>query len=673
MSKEDNNFFEAHIEKLVLGVAGLVCMWLLISKVLISPNYVEYEDKKFSPDKIDSYIAERAEQLEYKLDSRPEPKAAYLSQANEFMALVDSALNNVDPGIYPVQPNPTSKELIVKSKYYLPLVGSVNNVSAEHIRAVVYLPTEEIGQDNPYSRNNSEPGDIDIVTVEADIDVADLYDRFYQSFAGDEVEEDWRDPCMAKPIFAAVQLQRQQLNDDGSWSDWQIVPRTKIDGFWQMFAIIEDVTELPAGGIKVRLLQFDNSDVACDLLQPETYCIASAEEQWFPPTLHKKFVKDQASIKTRERREKKEVEKKEREEKMGKAHEQRSRKREDTRRETKTTTTSRGDMDSVMEMLLKSPGGGGTSRTGQSNTQKKQPTEMARARAERREQKKRQLEKPAAQETTKDLQSELKEIAITKETDFAKMDKPVIFWAHDDTVVPEGKYRYRIRCGVFNPIAGTNQFFDEQKDRKNQVILWSDFSEITEPAEIGSKVCFFPVNIQEAAKAVTVQVSKYVMGYWRNEKFTVKPGEVVGRIIDVDIEKSEDDDMETEQIVEPETIDYSTDILLVDTVAVNSWSGGRSMYPRYYFEMLYSTGDKGIERMAVKQTNWSRQMQMKFNEINKAAKDPHLPLRQWGDRTTRSGRGRLPGVPGDLGTMEGTFQGMTPEMIQQLFPDMIQP
>jgi subfamily B ATP-binding cassette protein MsbA len=70
-----------------------------------------------------------------------------------------------------------------------------------------------------------------------------------------------------------------------------------------MFEIIENVEELPAGGIKVRLLQFDDRQIKVGLLQPEPYQIASAKEEWFPPSLHKEYLEYQREIDAQEKRE----------------------------------------------------------------------------------------------------------------------------------------------------------------------------------------------------------------------------------------------------------------------------------------------------------------------------------------------------------------------------------
>ena len=84
MSKEGGNFFENHIEKIVLVIVGLVCMWLFATRVLVSPNYVEYDGRKFGTGDIDTYISKYAEDLSYKLNLEPEPKAAYESQLDNY-------------------------------------------------------------------------------------------------------------------------------------------------------------------------------------------------------------------------------------------------------------------------------------------------------------------------------------------------------------------------------------------------------------------------------------------------------------------------------------------------------------------------------------------------------------------------------------------------------------
>ena len=59
MEKKSANFFEAHIEKLVLAVVGVGCIVLLIFRSFISPNYVKYGGQKFGPGELDNYILKK--------------------------------------------------------------------------------------------------------------------------------------------------------------------------------------------------------------------------------------------------------------------------------------------------------------------------------------------------------------------------------------------------------------------------------------------------------------------------------------------------------------------------------------------------------------------------------------------------------------------------------------
>ena len=218
MNKTGGNFFEEHVEKMVLVIIAVVGMWLLLTRVVISPNYVEYDNKKFSSDDIDEHINQQANELIERINRGAEPKEPYEPQLNAFVAQVDSAISGINSDLSFVVPSITTIDIRAKSKYRLPVIGEINNVKIGYIRAVAYVPIEEISGENIYSADGSEPNDIDLVTVQGTFDVVKLYKEFYESFVGEEVPEQWRDPCLAEPIFAAADLQRQELLADGSWS-----------------------------------------------------------------------------------------------------------------------------------------------------------------------------------------------------------------------------------------------------------------------------------------------------------------------------------------------------------------------------------------------------------------------------------------------------------------------
>ena len=641
MRKKGGNFLEEHVEKIVLALVVLVFLWLLITWVVISPNKVVlYAGVKLGPGDIDLRISQEAELLKLRLGSKPEPLPPYKKRVDDFVDMVDLPIGDVDVGLHWPLPIHSSTDVRGKQKYRLPWIGEITAAAISYIRAVAYEPVIEIDEQNRYDMTVSRPNDIDFVTVEARFDVSGLYGRFYDSFAGGDVEkEGWRDPCLAEPVFAAVQLQRQELGDDGSWGQWQIVPRTRVDLHKKMFESVEEAGDLPPGGIKVRLLQFDDAQVRMALLQPEAYKIASANEEWFPPSLHKKYVEQRQEIDMEKERRARDKERLEREEEREKIRKEREEAREDRRGRTSETGSFRGQLggrrDSMRrEDRLGGDRGGRRSRPGRDRGDLSDGTEVLSRREEREQRAKEREERLAelretSRESLADLYQQLEDILITRQTDLKKLREPLLFWAHDDTLEPGNSYRYRIRLGVFNPIAGTNKFVEQDEDLKDKIVLWSEFSEVKEIVDVPETLYFFPRDVKETARLVTVNVAKYTLGYWYSKDFTVKPGEVIGKVADFE-------PAEGEKILPttPETIDYTTGVVLVDVVPVDDWSGGRNMYARRYYDMLYSFDGDNIEHIPISTRHWDEELRVKLSEITKAQKEPKELLRAWETRLT---------------------------------------
>jgi len=684
------SFFEEYVEKIFLVIVGLVCVWLLITRVIFSPNEVAYGDGKYSPGAVDDQVYEEAVLLRDKINTPPTDPEPYQSKLSEFVALLDSSISDIDVKLWPQVPYAVDGVVSGKGggQYSLPRIGEVNDVAVEHIRAVAYVPTVAVTAESPYDKAPHEPNDIDLVTVEAKFDIEGLFERFNYSFV-DDVAEQWADPCLAKPIFAAVQLQRQELVEDGSWSDWQVVPRSKIDHYGKLFEIGEDAGSLPAGRLKVWKLQFDDPQLQIDLLQPEAYQIASAKEEWYPPLIHRQFLDMQRREDSEERRKEREEE-----QKSNESTDSRRARRTPTRSGSSTTGRAGGGLYSGgrggTDSLYGGVGGGDTTRRRRSGSgsSRRRSTDDGlgigvgggrstggRSRGSTRGSRGgtdiggyedyMMPGLPGDRLTRRgpsmnDVYDEFDKIRLTWRTPLEKMREPLVFWAHDDTVEPRKSYRYRIRLGVLNPVAGTNQLSEQDISRKNEVVLWSGFSDITEPVEIPGRLIFFAKNIREAAKVVTVQVSKYVMGYWRSEDFTVSQGEVIGGVVENESARPEisrgsrgsrdsrgtrdsrgirDSRLDMlispvarpeDEAVEPETIDYSTGAVMVDAVAVNDWSGDKNLSTRRYYDMLYSFDGTSIEHMPVRTAYWATDLQKWYSEIVRMQREKPEPLKSWG-------------------------------------------
>jgi hypothetical protein len=383
------------------------------------------------------------------------------------------------------------------------------------------------------------------------------------------------------------------------------------------------------------------------LLQPEAYKIASMKEEWFPPSLHKEYVVYKKEIEAEKLRRDQEAEKQKLEEEREKERKEREDARDDRMSRTTGSRLSRDENSSRRDSLTAIGGRtsrvDGDTRTGRDRTDSRRgETDVLTRREEReeraleRELKLEEMRIASLKNTVDELYKKLDGILITRKMDLTRLREPLVFWAHDDSMKPGKTYRYRIRLGVFNPVAGTNQFQEEDKDLKNQIVLWSDFSDILGEVKVPNTLYFFPQDVKEAAKVVTVQVSKYALGYWYSQNFAVKPGEVIGTVADVG---------KVEQVggsggtvpVSIDMIDYSTGAVLVDVVSVNDWSGGKNMYARHYYNMLYSFDGIGIEQLPVSPRYWDEDLRNRLNEIRKSQQEPRVPLRGWDMRLTDMG------------------------------------
>ncbi len=732
-------FCENHVEKIVLVIVGVLCAWLFFTRVIFSPNGVSYDGKTYSPGQIDAVIQTKAEDLALQLESSSgsgpretayvprltgpiDPNDPMVSQVfpgrpapRSFVDLLQSPLRFMSSDLETTQALAGSNE--ARPKYALPRVGPVTDVDIDYLRAAAYVPLEEVTPQKPYESVETEPDDIDLVTVEAKFDVAELYRQFSAYFAGTEVERQaWRDPCLAVPKFAAVHLQRQRLLEDGTWSEWVDVPRSRIEANRNLFQIIEDVKDLPPGGLGIRMMHFSNKPVTMALLQPSAYQIASAEEEWFPPSYYSKYKDLQRKMEAEEKRQ-------EREEQRDRQEAQTGGGRRDTARtgggltgaggRRRDTTTGGGMGDAY--------GGAGGARTRGTRTRGATPgmgmdPTMPNARGRGARPGRRGTGADAAydmgmgayggypmdgntrmQPTTDEVYYEFAQDALNYTTDLSKMKDPLLFWALDDTMEPGHTYRYRIRLGVFNPVAGTDRLVPQDADKKNQVILWSDFSRVTDPVAIPKRMYFFAKDVQDRQMTATVEVARYELGYWRTEDFQVRPGELIGKEVEIKQEEPRRADRlagpggritgrpmgrdvgamdpygaggyggamgvpmyatpanPADAAIHLETVDFSTDTLLVDLAQVNDWSTQPSLQPRMYYDMLYTRDGTHIEHMPVGTRHWSKDLLATYQLISAEKRKEPQSFRgfQKGGHLGRGGMGSPGGGYGSPYDMMG--------------------
>jgi len=231
-----------------------------------------------------------------------------------------------------------------------------------------------------------------------------------------------------------------------------------------------------------------------------------------------------------------------------------------------------------------------------------------------------------------------------------------------------------MRVGVVNPIAGTNQFHEDDIALRSHVFLWGQFFDVTEKIDIPEKMYFFPRERRTGSGSVVVQVSKYTLGYWYSKDYTIKVGDEIGKV-EIQKRPSALTSRRTptrggiEEQDEPETIDYRTGAILMDVVNVEDWAGTKSLRARKYYEVLYTYDGTNINHIPVGDRFWTSNLQTKYKEIKESQSREKQPLRPRsasgrttpGMRRNRPEGGLMPTMPGGMGPM-GPMMPMMPGM-----------
>ena len=221
------NPIEQHVEKIVLGLVGLVFVGVLAMQFLVSPNRVEYENQKVPPDRVFELLGDRAETLLGQMtDPEPElPDVETPDLASRFESGFETPLvpddrlvaaplgeplrlsigevENLDGPVTPLE-LPDPGDALVASQW-----STVDPFFAASVPSMdPYLPDEQ-------------PLDKVTVSVEAVIDgkaVGASLERVEDGRRAIPTHW-WTENGTGLIEVLSVQVQRQSQNPDGSWSD----------------------------------------------------------------------------------------------------------------------------------------------------------------------------------------------------------------------------------------------------------------------------------------------------------------------------------------------------------------------------------------------------------------------------------------------------------------------
>ncbi len=667
MSKKRENLLEQHLDKIILAGIGLLSLGLLWLFVFRNPFGPVIDGRKESPGSAQNKLVQKAERLRERIEEASSetvslPLPDFIPSYERLLA---SSVPTLNLQVYPMLPGIGRQPIETDREYAVPEIPPLQDVQMAYIRSAVYVPTEEVTPELPYDNAPAQIGDVDFVTVSARLDVRRIVQQFQSAFMGLGVRPAHKDPVLAVPVAARVELQRREQLPDGSWGPWERVPTPQTIAYKKLFDQLPDRTEdLSGGGVSVQIEQFKERIRQASLLQQRAYDFATSRYQyWMPPP----YLEEAQKLLQQQRDEARRLAQQQAAGAAGAG----------------PGRMAPGGMEGGL------PGPGGARQPG------RQPGRQPQPGREQPQPGRTQPGVPGAmppdmgapagpggatrpgtrQRTFEDIWRDYQKELLTD--DWWKRTEPLLVWAHDDTVQPGKTYQYRIRVGLFNPIAGRDWFKPDQQAFKNQVVLWTPFAETVakknEPliASIPKTLHIFPMDVSKTNPiAVNVRVSKYYMGRWRSHEFEVLPGQLIGSEVEV---KKTTASAETgagfgmEGAVgavpppmdaafpmpmegvgvgtaasSPEKIDFTTPYFYLDQIAEVDWSGAMtSLRRREFVSMLYAQEDGMLAKLPIRQANWTAELRKNYRDVQEAEREAESDV--FVGRTPQPGMSPTPG------------------------------
>jgi hypothetical protein len=128
-------------------------------------------------------------------------------------------------------------------------------------------------------------------------------------------------------------------------------------------------------------------------------------------------------------------------------------------------------------------------------------------------------------------------------------------WFHDDSVQPGKTYRYRMRVKIWNRYVGRRSALRDPA-QADQTVLEGDWSLPSAPVTVAPRQHFFVRGQALGEPAASVDVFTWHKGTWLKEDFKVRVGDVIGGPVEVKANEGE------KQV--KEKVDFSTHAIVLD-------------------------------------------------------------------------------------------------------------
>ena len=218
--------------------------------------------------------------------------------------------------------------------------------------------------------------------------------------------------------------------------------------------------------------------------------------------------------------------------------------------------------------------------------------------------------------------------ATTEEADWMNSDE-VVLWAHDAQVQPGRIYRYQMRIGFFNPIAGHNWFTESQEDLKFQQVLWSPWIAPEGYVRIPKRTIFFPLNAgapgSPEERNVRVEVYRWQDGDWHRRRFQVTIGIPIGDLYTPKPEK----DAESRRPADEEElvpIDFRTGVTILDVIprTKHFCRMGNAFDDVVTTDIVYRDSNGALKRLGIDKRCWPESLVSTQRDIRKQMREQNV-------------------------------------------------
>ncbi|GEM_PF-1045556 len=605
--KASLNLLEQHVEKGLLGLAGVFLLSMIVYHLVLEPNRIEFGGQKLGPRELDEAILRQAETLQRAIQTAQPVKADLPAYSRHLEQSFKAGIFGEDPNGGP----PIPVALRVPAVFGPPLPDLEEGVSVQDIVVVKPLkpspPVVQTGVSLAWKVPPPVPGRAPEPTAaptpgqspEGPVELTWVTVAAYFPLEAQQqaMEAAKYEKFRAKPYFVGVDVQRQEMTASGEYSDWEDVPTSQA---MPKLDLPKPVFEEGSGRLVNQAVLEEKLEAVKQaqqlLIQAPFYPVEAGDEWTIPPLPgHEPKEEEEESAPTEDKKEKE--------------------------REREAAAGGKRAAGGGMPPPPPPPSGGrtGGARTGggmtapggmpqaqptggQKSTEKQSKENLKNARKALKEKDWSRAEQLARSvladhDASKADQSAAKKIlkdaerlrdqkaarerttpvsgpgrpptrepiplvtrptpAGTREQTDQQQPDPAI-WFHDDSVQPGKTYRYRMRVKLWNRYVGRRDVLRDPTQAE-QAVLLGEWSDPSPPITAAPKRHFFVRGPSFGEPAASVEVFTWHKGNWFKEDFKVRVGDTIGGPVEVKTGELDKDDKPKR-----EKLDFSTDAVVLD-------------------------------------------------------------------------------------------------------------